>query len=409
MKKDIMATGQAAGRAAEVFWAFLRLGCTSFGGPIAHFGYFHEEFVQRRKWFSEAQFTSWLALCQFLPGPASSQLGLLLGHARAGYAGAVLAWLGFTLPSALLMCALALGMGGYFAVPTSAVTLLKLLAVAVVAHALLGMLRSLGRSFAAWALMAATCTLALWLPNVWVQLVWLLVCAALGHWLFRGKETATRAEAVPVPQAWAWHRAVLWPGLLFVALLLTLPWLRHASSDAPLWMLADIFYRTGALVFGGGHTVLPWLQWELVHTGQMSAQDFLAGYSLAQAVPGPLFTFAAFLGALMQGSAGAVVALLCIFLPGTLLVFAVLPVWNHLQQNAGARAAFAGVNAAVIGLLAAAFYQPIWVSSIQSPLAFLVAALGFVALSLWKVPAWALVLMFAAAGLVLHLTPWSMG
>lgn len=421
------------GRLAQVFWTFLRLGCTSFGGPIAHLGYFQQEFVVRKKWFTQSEFASWLALCQFLPGPASSQLGLLLGYARAGYAGAALAWLGFTLPSALILFAFAAGMGTTWSMPATVLFMLKILAVAVVAHALMGMLRTLGRSPAAWGLMTATCALALAQPHVWVQLAWMLVCAMLGLWLFKekdvacgGADSATGREvgeevgrevgrtpvvsetASPQPPRSAWPRAMVWFGLPFVFLLFALPWLRHANGGA-LWALADIFYRTGALVFGGGHTVLPWLQWELVSTGLVGAQDFLAGYSLAQAVPGPLFTFAAFLGALLYGGAGAAVALLCIFLPGTLLVFAALPVWQRLQQKPGARAALRGVNAAVIGLLAAAFYQPIWVSSIappwQSPWPLMAAVLAFAALAFWRVPAWALVLAFAAIGWALAFLP----
>lgn len=409
----------STGRGAQVLLVFLRLGLTSFGGPLAHMGYFHAEFVRRHQWLDDAQFASWLALCQFLPGPASSQMGLLLGYARAGYVGAALAWLGFTLPSALLLYALALGLHGPLVVPVQVLHMLKILAVAVVAHALLGMMRSLGTSLAAWLIMAGTCALALALPNAWVHLAWLLVCAVLGRVCFMPRPTPRRAGAAASPHACtggdaaraqgfspapaplrSLPRAALVCGLLFALLLLALPLLRH-WADAPLWAVADVFYRTGALVFGGGHTVLPWLQWELVQGGHVAAQDFLAGYSLAQAVPGPLFTFAAFLGAVTQGHAGAVVALLCIFLPGALLVFAALPLWTRMQQSAPMRRALRGVQAAVMGLLAAAFYQPIWVSSIQSPAALLLAGAGLAALHL-KVPAWALVLAFAALGAGLH-------
>lgn len=430
---DTSSSLSSTGQGAQVFLAFLHLGLTSFGGPLAHMGYFHAEFVRRRQWLDDTQFASWLALCQFLPGPASSQMGLLLGYARAGYAGAALAWLGFTLPSALLLYALALGLHGPLAVPVQVLHMLKILAVAVVAHALLGMMRSLGKSFAAWLIMTGTCALALVLPNAWVHLAWLLVCAVLGRVccmpcltprqadaarstsLVDKASTATlmtglrcgggeyeRETSVPaIALARCLPRPALVCGLLFALLLLALP-LVHHWADAPLWAVADVFYRTGALVFGGGHTVLPWLQWELVQGGHVEAQDFLAGYSLAQAVPGPLFTFAAFLGAVTQGYAGAVVALLCIFLPGTLLVFAALPVWTRMQQSAPMRSALQGVQAAVMGLLAAAFYQPIWISSIQSPAALLLAGTGFVALHL-KMPAWALVLVFVALGAGMHL------
>ena len=381
-----------------VFLVFLRLGLTSFGGPVAHLGYFREELVVRRRWLSERNYADLVALCQFLPGPASSQVGMALGLARAGYPGALAAWLGFTLPSAVALILFALGLAHWGdAVPAGLLHGLKVVAVAVVAQAVWGMARSLCPDVPRTSLMAVAACAVLWWSSAWAQFLVLALAALVGLWTLAPGQGAAH-EPLPIPVG---RRAGMAWLALFVALLLGLPWAAAVFPHATL-AVADAFYRAGSLVFGGGHVVLPLLQAELVPTGWVDQDTFLAGYGAAQAVPGPLFTFAAFLGASLQmgpqGVWGALVCLLAIFAPSFLLVAGALPFWEGLRAHPRMQAALAGVNAAVVGLLVAALYQPVWTSAIHTPQDFALALLAGVALMAWKLPPWLVVAASAGAG-----------
>jgi chromate transporter len=389
------------GSMREVFLAFLKLGLTSFGGPIAHLGYFRREFVGRRRWLDEPAFADLVGLCQFLPGPASSQTGFALGLLRAGYGGGLAAWLGFTLPSAVLLTAFAF-LGGALAGPLGQGFLhgLKLVAVAVVAQAVWGMARSLcpDRPRAAFAVAAAL--IALLAPTALAQIAAIAAGALAGLLLKRpAGESAPPPLAIPVSKT-----AGIVALALFFAFLAGLPLAgRIWPADHAIAELAA-FWRSGALVFGGGHVVLPLLQAAVVRPGWVDANIFLAGYGAAQAVPGPLFTFAAYLGAVMQpgpnGLAGALLCLIAIFLPGLLLVLGVLPFWHGLRRRKAAQAAMRGANAAVVGLLLAALYNPVWVSAVAGPGDFALALLGFALLTIAEIPPLAIVLLLAAGGVV---------
>lgn len=386
----------------QVFLIFLRLGLTSFGGPVAHLGYFRHEFVERRRWLSEAAYADLVALCQFLPGPASSQVGLALGLSRAGYAGAFAAWAGFTLPSALALIALALGVaqaGDALGSGAGAGLLhgLKVVAVAVVTQAVWGMARSLCPDTPRRALMLGAAAVLIAWPGTALQLLVIGVAAVIGLAAMR-PPSDTAHEPLPVPVG---RRAgALWL-LLFAALLVGLPLLAAALPSQAL-AVVDAFYRAGALVFGGGHVVLPLLQASVVPTGWVNNDAFLAGYGAAQAVPGPLFTFAAFLGASMQsapsGWAGGLLALAAIFAPAFLLVVGALPFWEHLRAQPRVRAALMGINAAVVGLLLAALWNPVITSGIRGVGDALLAAVALLALMKWKWPPWAVVAGCATIG-----------
>ncbi len=375
----------------SIFLVFLRLGLTSFGGPVAHLGYFRQEFVQRRRWLGEAAYAELVAVCQFLPGPASSQVGMALGLSRAGVRGALCAWAGFTLPSALALALLAMGLGA--GVPSGVLKGLQLVAVAVVAQALWGMARSLCRGPLRIAIGGIAALLMLRWPGLETQLV-VMVLAALAGGLWIKPAWALWFEVPTVP---AGRRLAVVSLGLGLALLLLLPAMTLLWPSR-LLELFDGFYRVGALVFGGGHVVLPLLQAQVVEPGWISESLFLAGYASAQAVPGPLFSVAAFVGAAVDGWSGAVVCLLAIFLPGLLLVFAVVPFWQVLSQRQGVQASLAGVNAAVVGLLAAALYQPLWTSAVHGPLELLAVLLALLLLRSGRVPPWALVLLGAVLG-----------
>lgn len=386
----------------QVFAIFLRLGLTSFGGPVAHLGYFRQEFVARRRWLDEAAYADLVALCQFLPGPASSQVGMALGLRQAGWGGALAAWLGFTLPSALVMALLGLGLvAGQGLVPAGVLYGLKVAAVAVVAQAVWGMARSLCRGPARLLLMALACALALLSPGVTGQ-VGAMLLAALASLALWGRGRFMPVEPLQAgPQGMRRRTGALLLAL-FAALLVLLP-LAARAWPQPWLALADAFYRAGALVFGGGHVVLPLLQAEVVTPGWVATDDFLAGYGLAQALPGPLFSFAAFLGAAARHGAGgwlgAVVCLLAIFLPAFLLVAGALPFWERLRHDARARAALSGVNAAVVGVLLAALYDPVWVSAIHTPTDLLLALAVFVELIWGRIPTWLVVPLCGLMGL----------
>lgn len=380
-----------------LFLIFLRLGLTSFGGPVAHLGYFREEFVSRRRWLDEAHYADLIALCQFLPGPASSQLGMALGALRAGQRGALAAWAGFTLPSALLMWLVALGLSRHGQwLPVGALHGLMLVSVAVVAHAVWGMAKSLCPDWQRQGLMILATAVALRWPGVTVQLLMILGAALIGTgWL----RPLAASHSVSSSHLTSRRLGGLYL-MLFFALLALVP-LAAAISRWPWLAQFDAFYRVGSLVFGGGHVVLPLLQSAVVEPGWVDAQTFLAGYGAAQALPGPLFTFAAFLGAAIAepgGAAGALICLVAIFLPSFLLVLGVLPFWEGLRRQRHLRAALAGVNAAVVGLLLAALIHPIGSETIVGLLDMSLVALAFLVLLSGRLPPWVLVLLGALGG-----------
>ncbi len=381
--------------------AFLRLGLTSFGGPVAHLGYFRTEFVERRRWLDDRSYSDLVALCQFLPGPASSQVGMALGLGRAGWAGALMAWLGFTLPSAAALIAFAYGIARWGDLAASgAVQGLKVAAVAVVAQAVWGMAKSLcpDRQRAALAIFAALLTLAL--PSAIGQVGAIVACGLIGWRLVRVPHQH--------PVAHSGHRVSRGTAMvalaLLLALLLGLPLVANATGSA-LWALVDGFYRAGALVFGGGHVVLPLLQATVVPSGAVANADFLAGYGAAQAVPGPLFTFAAYLGTVaaspLQGWRGGLVFLVVIFVPAFLLLVAALPFWDSLRQRDAVQSAMAGVNAGVVGILLSALYDPVWTSAIHGRAEFGIALAAFGLLLYARLSPVFVVALSAAAGWLL--------
>lgn len=393
-----METSAQRGSAAEVFAAFLKLGCTSFGGPVAHLGFFREEFVARRRWLSDAEYADLVALCQFLPGPASSQVGMALGLRRAGMLGLVAAWVAFTAPSAIALVCFALGVGKLGSVADAGWLIgMKAAAVAVVAHALIGMATSLVTDRWRALIAVVAMVLVLLVPSPLIQVAAILVGAAAGYTLLREAAPANEpTSAPPLPKSTGITSLAI-----FFGLLLALPIIAR-GSDVGL-MLIDGFYRAGAVVFGGGHVVLPLLEQAVVPTRLVSADVFLAGYGAAQAVPGPLFTFASFLGASATGihwALGAVLATVAIFLPAALLVVGAMPFWDALRAHPASRSVLAGANAAVVGILAAALYTPVFTAGIAGPATMALAAAAFVALRSWKVPAWAVVIAAAAVGLV---------
>jgi chromate transporter len=383
------------GSASEVFAAFLKLGVTSFGGPVAHLGYFRAEFVERRKWLSESNYADLVALCQFLPGPASSQVGIAIGLSRGGYLGALAAWTAFTLPSALLLVLFAYGLsaaGGDYG--GGWLHGLKVAAVAVVALAILGMARTLTPDRERATLAIAAMIVAIVVPSAWGQIAGILLGGIVGILFLRGAVSADQS-VLPLPIGRTTGAVAL---SIFLLLLVGLPLL--GSTGHPDVQLFDKFFRVGSLVFGGGHVVLPLLKTEVV-PGWVSNDAFLAGYGAAQAVPGPLFTFAAYLGAVIGGWKIALLCLIGIFLPSFLLVVGVLPFWDVLRKRPAAQAALAGVNAAVVGLLLGALYDPVWTSGILTRADFALAAAAFLLLFMWKTPPWLVVVICAAVEQVL--------
>jgi chromate transporter len=388
--------------AVEVLRAFSALGLVSFGGPVAHIGYFREEFVVRRRWIDDPTFSDLVALCQFLPGPASSQLGFSIGLMRAGYLGGLAAWTGFTLPSAIALVLVALGADA--AIGSTAMGLLhglKLVAVAIVAQAVWGMARTLCPDRQRASMAAAAAVIMLAGASSVTQFAVLLLGGMAGLWLCR-TSTPASTGAMPVPVSQSVGRLSL---ILFSLLLFGLPLLRGIVSWHEV-ALFDAFYRSGALVFGGGHIVLPLLHDAFVASGWVSDDIFLAGYGAAQAVPGPLFTFAAYLGAVAAPSphrvAGAVLGLTGIFLPGMLILVGTLPFWEKLRVRSDAQAIMRGVNAAVVGLLGAALYDPIWLSSVKTTGDLSVVLMGFVLLTVWGAPPLLIVILGALAGIARH-------
>ena len=390
-------------RAASIFWVFLKLGCTSFGGPIAHIGYFRNEFVEKRKWLDDSAYTDLVALCNFLPGPASSQIGIALGALKAGIPGGFAAWLGFTLPSALALLLFAHGFTAFgLSADAGWIHGLKIVAVAVVAQAVWGMGKTLcpDRLRATLAI-AATLIVFAW-PSEWGQILAIVLGALIGLrylppvTLHRPENTRFMVSKAAAVTAW----------VLFFGLLFALPVLAPLTGSQALATF-DSFYRTGSLVFGGGHVVLPLLRNEVVLPGWVDDSVFLAGYGAAQAVPGPLFTFAAYLGSVLSvtpnGFVGGLLCLIAIFLPAFLLIIGALPFWDALRQQTQVQSALRGVGAAVVGLLLAALYDPLWTSSIKSTRDMALALVSFGLLMFWKWRPLYVVLLAAIGGAVIAL------
>ncbi len=386
------------GSALEVFITFLRLGLTSFGGPIAHLGYFHRELIERRKWINESEYAQLLALCQFIPGPASSQLGFVLGLLRGGWVGAIAAFVAFTLPSALLLFAFAALLPQISGtVGNAAIHGLKLVALAVVAHGVLGMSRQLCPDPPRATIATIAAVLILISGHAWVQLLVVVLGGIAGLAVCRNVQPiADSGLQIRFGSTLGWSLLAV-----FALLLIGLPIVAQEGSS--LLQIFEAFYRAGALVFGGGHVVLPLLEESVVNPGWVSQDEFLAGYGAAQAVPGPMFTLAAYLGTRLPGSDGGVlgasVALTAIFLPGFLLVTGVLPLWRSIMSRPTAAHAIAGVNAAVVGLLGAALYNPVWTSAVQGSIDIAIALVGFTLLAVWRVSAILVVFWCIAASI----------
>jgi chromate transporter len=397
------AKGGRSNPVLEVLAVFTRLGLTSFGGPIAHLGYFRDEFVVRREWLHEKTFADLVALSQFLPGPASSKVGIAIGLSRAGYPGALVAWAGFTLPSAIALVLFGFGAAAVGdALGSGWLHGLKVAAVAVVAQAVLGMMRSLAPDRERASMAAAAAAIVLAFPSAWGQVVAILLGGGAGLLLIR---SMLPTDHTVLPHAVSRTAAIVALALFFI-MLLGLPLLATAIPSQSL-QLFNAFYRAGSLVFGGGHVVLPLLREAFVSPGWVSDDTFLAGYGAAQAVPGPLFTFSAYLGAVIgpqpHGLAGAVLGLIGIFLPGILILLGMLPFWDAFRSRPGAQAAMRGVNAAVVGLLGAALYNPVWTTTVKTPGDFGVALVGFVLLVAWRAAPLVVVVVSACAGVALAL------
>ena len=392
------AIGHPQGTAGEVFFAFLKLGLTSFGGPIAHLGYFRDELVVRRKWIDEAGYADLVALCQFLPGPASSQVGFALGLLRGGPLGALAAWTAFTLPSAILLVVFAMAATAFDGpIGTGLLHGLKIVAVAVVAQAVWGMAKTLTPDRERASIALAAVLIVVFAAGAIGQVAAILIGALAGLAMCRnGPVSGTAHLSFRVPPIIGIASLAA-----FFLLLGGLPIIASAVDSQGL-SLFDSFYRSGSLVFGGGHVVLPLLQAEVVNPGWVTNDAFLAGYGAAQAVPGPLFTFAAYLGAVMgpypNGILGAAICLVAIFLPGFLLLTGALPFWDSFRKRPMAQAAMRGANAAVVGILGAALYSPVWTSAVLSPYDFVLALTGFILLVVWKAPPWFVVVLMATGG-----------
>ncbi|MDB2310556.1 chromate efflux transporter [Opitutales bacterium] len=381
----------------KIFLIYLRLGCLSFGGPVAHFGYFKDEFVSQRKWLSEAHYAELLALCQFVPGPTSSQTGFAIGWHRGGLIGACAAWLGFTLPSAMIMIAFAYGLTSVGDSAEPLINGLLIAAVAVVAKAVFDMGRKLCTDLPRMAIALVSAVLVSWMSGVLMQIGVILLGVAIGNALFR--DTTHDQPELHDGESMAGRRT-MFVGILGFSVLLLIALLTPADSAGAIYAMQ---YQAGALVFGGGHVVLPLLHDSVVPSGLLSESDFLAGYSAVQAMPGPIFTLSAFLGTASQAThpqwIGGLIALVAIFLPGMLLLAGLIPLWNQLRNKVWAQAGIIGANAAVVGLLAAALVDPVWSHGIQGWADGLIAAIAMVALYR-KVPAWLVVCICGGCGYI---------
>lgn len=383
----------------EVFLTALRLGLTSFGGPIAHLSYFHDEYVKKKKWITDAAYADLVALCQFLPGPASSQVGMAIGLSRAGISGAILSWIGFTLPSAIILILFGLGMSHLDAGSHQHwLHGLKVVAVAVVAQAVLGMAKKLCPDKERATIAIISSVIVLFASSAMIQIIVLILAGIFGAFFLK---PTNELPHEPLHKGRRRVGAIFL--LLFIGFLVVLPMLRPIAQELKYF---DSFYRAGALVFGGGHVVLPLLQAEVVPTGWVTNDLFMAGYGVANAIPGPLFAFSAYLGAVSStspnGWIGALICLVAAFLPSFLLVVGALPFWEKMRSLPKIRQSMLGLNAAVVGILLAALYNPVWTSAIFSSKDFALGATGFLLLEIWKLPSWAVVLLTVGASLIIY-------
>lgn len=386
----------------QIFFTALKLGCTSFGGPIAHLSYFHDEYVTKKKWISAHAYADLVALCQFLPGPASSQVGMAIGLSRGGIIGAILSWIGFTLPSALILIIFGLGLSTIdIANHKHWLHGLKVVAVAVVAQAILEMGKKLCPDKERLTIAILTSVILLFFSTAILQITLLVISGLIGVYFLKSKEDLPHDSI---------HNGKKSIGILFLilffVLLFLLPVLRNFVNLTEV-QYVDSFYRAGALVFGGGHVVLPLLQAEVVPTGWVSNDLFMAGYGMSNAIPGPLFAFSSFLGAVStatpNGWTGAIVCLVAAFLPSFLLIVGALPFWEQMRKNKWIRKAMLGINASVVGILLAAFYNPVWTSAVFSPKDFALVIVGFLLLEFWKLPSWLVVIATVAVSFVVYL------
>lgn len=380
----------------EVFKVSTKLGLTSFGGPIAHLGYFHNEYVRKRKWMDERNYADLVALCQFLPGPASSQIGIGIGTTRAGILGGIIAWIGFTMPSIIAMVIFAFLLKGFDIGSSGWIHGLKVVAVAIVAHAVLSMGQKLASDRVKATIAIVSAAIALLWQTAYSQVLIIILSGLLGLVIYQRTNIPENA-VIPVRISKVISVLCI---ITFFLLLIILPALREVFPNQSL-AIFDSFYRPGSLVFGGGHVVLPLLEREVVPTGWVSEQDFLAGYGATQAVPGPLFTFSAYLGTMTLGILGATVATIGVFLPSYLLVIGVLPFWNALRRNTKVQGALVGINAAVVGILLAALYNPLWTTAIHNSKDFVLASILFGMLIFWKLPPWVVVITGALGGVLI--------
>ena len=380
----------------EILKVSTKLGLTSFGGPIAHLGFFKKEYIDHRKWIDEKTYADLIALCQFLPGPASSQLGIAIGTIRGGLFGGFIAWLGFTVPSAIALALFALVYQNFDLSGAGWIHGLKVVAVAIVAHAILGMGKKLTPDRPRITIAIIAASIALIWPTAWTQVLIILTAGIVGIVMYGDSQTSQIHDmAIGLRRRVG---VIAW--VIFFGLLTLLPFLRQIIPTKEM-SIFDTFYRAGSLVFGGGHVVLPLLEREVVPVGLVSTEAFLAGYGAAQAVPGPLFTFASYLGAIIRGPLGAVIALTAIFLPSFLLIIGALPFLNEFRKHPKSQSALTGINAAVVGILIAALYNPVWVSSIRNTQSFIAALILFGLIEFWKVSPIAIVVLGALAGLII--------
>ena len=382
----------------EILFAATKLGLTSFGGPVAHLAYFKDEYIDRRKWLNEKTYADIIAICQFLPGPASSQVGIAIGILRGGLLGGVISFLGFTLPSIIVLVIFALLYQSFSLEGALFIQSLKIVAVAVVLHALIGLGKKLTPDKTTIAIAVASAIVMLLYPSAWIQILIIILAGLVGLKLFQNK-AESNIESFDVNIS---KRMGITALFILISALMVLPILNNIFNHS-LLNIFDIFFRVGSLVFGGGHVVLPMIERELVPLGLMSSGEFLAGYGMAQAVPGPLFTFASYLGTMMEGVTGAVIATIAIFLPSFLLIVAALPFLSELRQHASFQSILIGVNASVVGILLAAFYDPVIKSSIVSGADFALALILFALLNVWKTPAWLIVIIGVLGGYFFNL------
>src|SRR5699024_1943861 len=381
----------------EILLTSTKLGLTSFGGPVAHLAYFKDEYIDRRKWLDDKTYADIIALCQFLPGPASSQVGISIGMLRGGLLGGLLSWFGFTVPSIIVLILFAVMYQTFALEDASFIHSLKIVAAAVVLHALIGLGKKLTPDKSRLAIAIVAAAIMLLYPSAWMQILIILGAGLLGLKLFKDK-----AESKVQPFSITISKKLGLTSLgILISLLILLPFL-NKLSDNPLLTIFDTFFRVGSLVFGGGHVVLPMIEREIVPQGLLSPDEFLAGYGIAQAVPGPLFTFSSYLGTMMEGIGGAVVATIGIFLPSFLFIVAALPFLNELRKRASFQGILMGVNASVVGILLAAFYDPVIKSSILNASDFALGFILFALLNIWKVPAWLIVILGVVGGYIIN-------